>query len=83
MENSYSRFKKSKITPQNKNAVYLDITEQSWEKVLDTPDVNSKTKAFHETIQDISNVHCPYRTTKQRKDRPPWMTNAILKLSKP
>ena len=76
---NYSRFKKRIITPQRKAAVNAAIAEQDWISVFDAPDVHSKVDALHLTVEAILEKHCPYRLIKQRKDRPPWITNAIVK----
>lgn len=64
-----------KMTPQSKAAVYLNLSGGS---VSGAPNVNSKTEALHKTTEAILNTHCPYLTSKQREDRPPWMAAAVV-----
>ena len=79
---NYTRFRKRAITINGKISVYKAIAEQSWTHVLQATDVHTKVELFHSTINSILDHHCPFRWVKQRKDRPPWITNALMKTMK-
>ena len=77
---NYTKVKKRIVTPERKKDLLTDLASISWDAVLNATNVNDKVLIFHQIITTLLNKHCPEKTVKVRSDRPPWMTNSILKL---
>ena len=75
----YTRFKKRKITKYTKQHVHQAVAEQNWDNVKNASSVHDKVDVLHLTVNEILDHHCPYISVKARKDRPPWMTSALMK----
>ena len=43
-------------------------------------DVNDKVDALHHTVNNIIDKQCPLHAIQIRSDKPPWMTETIIKL---
>ena len=75
----YTRFKKRKITKYTKQHVHQAVAEQNWDNVKNASSVHDKVDVLHLTVNEILDHHCPNISVKARKDRPPWMTIALIK----
>lgn len=77
---NYTNVKRRLVTPERKKDLLADLASISWDTVLNANCINDKVQHFHQIITSLLNKHCPEKTVKIRSDRPPWMTNSILKL---
>ena len=81
-KSNYVQVQRRVVTPQRKNALLADLASASWNDVLDAKDVHEKVTVFHNQVTVLLDKHCPEKTVKVRSDKPPWITNSILKLMK-
>ena len=76
----YSKILRRKFTPQLENLILADIARKTWDTVFQAHDVNDKVDALHHTVNNIIDKQCPLHAIQIRSDKPPWMTETIIKL---
>ena len=76
----YKKIKKRLVNEQRKISVYHAVALERWQEVFEASNVHDKALAFHQIIDRILDKHCPKQTLKCRADKPPWITNSIIKL---
>ena len=77
---NYTKVKRRIFTPERKKDLLADLASISWDTVLNANSINDKVQHFHQIITSLLKKHCPEKTVRIQSDRPPWMTNSMLKL---
>ena len=58
------------------------ISTQDWSGVLDGRNIDEKVSCFQSVLDELMNRFFPLKTTTRRKSDPPWVNEALRRLSK-